>query len=221
MRKVLFISVVFYAITALVYFLCAGRADLPIAWCYFLLGACLGLGTVVIAESKSPGFAQERLRPAAGEQDRVFKPVGTICSFAVLVIAGLDVGRFHWMPAVSWQLQLAAVTFDLFALALVCWAMLVNSYFSSAVRLQPDRGQVLVHTGPYAMVRHPGYTGGLLYIALNGLALGSWWAGLAALPMIYLTLRRTAIEDAMLQSGLAGYTEYSRQVPNRLLPRIW
>src|SRR5579863_7752368 len=118
MRKVLFVSIVFYAITALVYFLSVGQADLPIAWCYFLLSACLGLGTVVIAESKSPGFAQERLRPAAGEQDRVFKPMGTICSFAVLVIAGLDVGRFHWTPAVNWQLQLAAVTFDLLALAL-------------------------------------------------------------------------------------------------------
>ncbi len=221
MRKVLLVSIIFYASTALVYFLCAGRVDFPIAWCYFLLSASLGLGTVAIAESKSPGFAQERLRPAPGEQDRVFKPVGTICSFAVLVIAGLDAGRLHWTPAVSWQLQLAALILDMLGLVLVCWAMLVNSYFSSAVRLQPDRGQVLVRSGPYAVVRHPGYTGGLLYIALNGLALGSWWAGIAAIPMIVLIIRRTALEDALLRAGLAGYADYSRGVPYRLLPRIW
>jgi protein-S-isoprenylcysteine O-methyltransferase Ste14 len=221
MRKVLIVSIIFYAITALVYFLCAGRLDLPLAWCYFLVTASLGLCTVAIAESKSTGFAQERLRPAPGEQDRVFKPVGTICTFAVLVIAGLDVCRFHWAPAVTWQLQLAALILAVGGLVLVCWAMLVNSFFSSAVRLQPDRGQVLVRSGPYAIVRHPGYAGGILYIALSGLALGSWWAGIAALPIIYLTLRRTVLEDAMLQSGLAGYAEYSRQVPDRLLPRIW
>ena len=221
MRKVITVSIIFYLLTALLYFFCAGRLDLPFAWCYFLLNAILGIGTVIITDSKSPGFAQERLRPAAGEQDRIFKPVGTICSLTVLVIAGLDVGRFHWAPAVGWPLQFAALLLDLLGLVLVCWSMLVNSFFSSAVRLQPDRGQTVVRTGPYAFVRHPGYVGGIVYLALNGLALGSWWAGIAAIPMIILTVRRTALEDAMLQACLPGYADYSEEVPYRLLPGVW
>jgi protein-S-isoprenylcysteine O-methyltransferase Ste14 len=221
MRKTIVVSILFYSLSALVYFGAAGRVDLPFAWAYFLLNAFLGLGTVAIAEARSPGFAQERLRPAPGEQDRLFKPVGTVCSTAVLVIAAVDVGRFHWAPVVGWRLQLAAFLLDLLGLVLVCWCMLVNSFFSSAVRLQPDRAQIVVSSGPYGLVRHPGYTGGILYLAMNGLALGSWWAGLASMPMLILTIRRTLMEDAMLQTGLAGYSEYSKRVPYRLFPGIW
>jgi len=221
MRKVVVVTLVFYSATAALYFLCAGRFDLPFAWCYFVCNAVLGLGTVAIGDARSPGFAQERMKPAPGEHDRLFKPAGMVCLFAVLVIAGIDVGRFHWRPAVGWRLQLLALVLDLTGLLVVCWAMVVNAYFSSAVRLQPDRGQVLVRSGPYAIVRHPGYTGGILYLVLNGLVLGSWWAGIAGIPMIVLTLRRTMIEDRMLLDGLAGYPEYSKEVRFRLLPGIW
>jgi protein-S-isoprenylcysteine O-methyltransferase Ste14 len=221
MRKVVIVSVLFYTFTAALYFLSAGRMDLPFAWIYFVCNAALGLGTVAIADARSPGFAQERLKPAAGEQDRVFKPVGTICSFAVLILAGLDAGRLHWKPEVEWRTQLAGLVLDLAALLLVCRAMVENAYFSSAVRLQPDRAQVVVKSGPYVIVRHPGYTGGILYLALNALALGSWWAGLAGIPMVILTLRRTALEDAMLQKGLPGYAEYAQAVRYRLVPGVW
>ncbi len=221
MRKTIAVSIIFYSLSAAVYFLAASRWDLPFGWAYFALNAVLGLGTVAIADAKSPGFAQERLRPAPGEKDRIFKPVGTLSSTALLVIAGLDAGRFHWAPFVGFRLQLAAFLLDLAGLLLVCWSMIVNVYFSSAVRLQPERGQVLVKSGPYAIVRHPGYTGGLLYLAMNGLALGSWWARWAEVPMLFLTIRRTVMEDGMLQSGLAGYAEYSGQVRYRLFPGIW
>jgi protein-S-isoprenylcysteine O-methyltransferase Ste14 len=221
MRKTIVVSVVFYSLSAAVYFLAAGRGDLPFGWLYFALNAIIGIGTVAIADAKTPGFAEERLRPAPGEKDRLFKPLGTLSSIGLLVIAGLDVGRFHWAPSVGWRLQLAAFLLDMVGLLLVCWSMLVNSFFSSAVRLQPERAQVVVKSGPYAIVRHPGYAGGLLYLALNGLALGSWWAGLAVAPMLFLTIRRTLMEDAMLQSGLAGYSDYSREVRYRLLPGIW
>lgn len=221
MRKTIIVSVLFYSFSALAYFLPAGRLDLPFAWCYFVANAVLGLWTVAIADARNPGFAEERLRPAPGERDRLFKPVGTVCSLILLVLSGLDVGRFHWAPVVGWRLQLTALLLDLLGLGLVCWSMLANSFFSSAVRLQPDRSQVLVTSGPYRIVRHPGYTGGLLYLALNGLALGSWWAGIAAIPMLVLTIRRTLLEDAMLQAGLVGYPEYSNQVPYRLIPGIW
>lgn len=221
MRKVVVVTLVFYSAMAALYFFCAGRADLPFAWCFFTLHMVFGLGTVMVADRQSPGFAQERLKPAGGEQDRVFKPVASVCSLAVLVIAGLDVGRLHWWPAVGWRVQLAGFLLDFGGFLMVCGAMLNNAYFSSAVRLQPDRAQVVVRTGLYSIVRHPGYTGGILYLALNGLALGSWWAGIAAIPMVMLTLRRTVLEDKMLQAGLAGYAEYAKDVRFRLVPGIW
>jgi|GEM_PF-2575150 hypothetical protein len=129
MPKVVMVSIVFYAFSALVYFPSAGRCDLPLAWCYFALNAVLGIGTVAIGDVRSPGFASERLKPAPGEQDRVFKPAGTLCSFTVPVLAGLVAGRFHWQPVVSWRLQFVALAIDLLGLLLICWAMLTNAFF--------------------------------------------------------------------------------------------
>jgi protein-S-isoprenylcysteine O-methyltransferase Ste14 len=95
-------------------------------------------------------------------------------------------------------------------------------FFSSVVRIQTDRGQQVVTTGPYAFVRHPGYTAGILIIAASGPALGSWVA--AALVVIFslpFLLYRTITEDRILQVKLAGYSEYAARVRWRLLPGIW
>jgi len=102
------------------------------------------------------------------------------------------------------------------------WVTLTNRFFSSAVRLQTDRGQVVVDSGPYRLVRHPGYAGAIPYLAFGGLALGSWLATLiAGVSMIVILLRRTLLEDKMLREGLAGYKEHAARVKYRLAPGIW
>ncbi|MGY3611547.1 methyltransferase family protein, partial [Bradyrhizobium sp. Lot11] len=93
--------------------------------------------------------------------------------------------------------------------ALALWAMRVNRFFSSVIRIQADRGQYVVSTGPYAFVRHPGYTAGFLIIAASGPALGSWLA--AALVVLFslpFLLYRTITEDRILRAELAGYSDY-------------
>jgi protein-S-isoprenylcysteine O-methyltransferase Ste14 len=105
---------------------------------------------------------------------------------------------------------------------LALWAMHVNRFFSSVVRIQTDRGQHVVTTGPYAFVRHPGYTAGILIIAASGPALGSWLA--AALVVIFslpFLLHRAITEDRILQVELAGYSDYAARVRWRLLPGLW
>ena len=90
------------------------------------------------------------------------------------------------------------------------------------VRIQTDRGQHVVTTGPYAFVRHPGYAAGILIIAASGPALGSWLA--AALVVIFMLpflLHRTITEDRILQVELAGYSDYAARVRWRLVPGIW
>jgi protein-S-isoprenylcysteine O-methyltransferase Ste14 len=88
--------------------------------------------------------------------------------------------------------------------------MRVNRFFSSVIRIQTDRGQHVVNAGPYAFVRHPGYTAGILIIAASGPALGSWIA--AALVVIFslpFLLYRAITEDRILQAELAGYSDYA------------
>jgi protein-S-isoprenylcysteine O-methyltransferase Ste14 len=106
-------------------------------------------------------------------------------------------------------------------MGITTWAMLVNRFFSRAVRLQPDRGQQVVTSGPYRLVRHPGYSGGLLLLLSGGFALGSWIAMVPILLMLPLMVRRTLIEERMLANALPGYTEYMRQVRFRIIPGVW
>ena len=99
--------------------------------------------------------------------------------------------------------------------------MLVNRFFSRAVRLQPDRGQQVVASGPYRLVRHPGYSGGLLLLLSAGFSLGSWIAMVPTLLMVLLMVRRTLNEERMLARALPGYADYMRQVRSRIVPGVW
>src|SRR5271166_3218633 len=117
---------------------------------------------------------------------------------------GFDVGRLHWSATVPFPLQILGLIGFAMGMGLTTWAMLVNRFFSSAVRLQPDRGQQVVSSGPYRLVRHPGYSGGLLLLLSIGLALGSWIAIVPMLLIVPFMVRGTLIEERMLSSALPG-----------------
>ena len=140
--------------------------------------------------------------------------------FTHWIVAGLDRGRFHWSDSVPRWLQGVCLFMVAVGYALALWAMRVNRFFSSVIRIQTDRGQHVVTTGPYAFVRHPGYTAGILIIAASGPALGSWLA--AALVVIFslpFLLYRAITEDRILQVELAGYSDYARAGPMAARPR--
>jgi protein-S-isoprenylcysteine O-methyltransferase Ste14 len=118
-------------------------------------------------------------------------------------------------------LRFAALAALALGLALMLWAMHVNPFFSSAMRIQKERGQHVVEAGPYRWVRHPGYAGGIPAMAASGLVLSSWLAaGFGILGALWL-LRRTIVEDRMLRAELPGYADYARRVPSRLVPGLW
>lgn len=137
------------------------------------------------------------------------------------MIAGLDTGRFHWSHHFPASLQFFGLLLAAGGFWFALWAMLENSFFSSAVRLQSDRGQAVVTSGPYRFIRHPGYAGTSLFMVGSGLSLGSWWALLPITLILALILRRTILEDAMLMRGLAGYGDYGKAVAFRLIPGLW
>ena len=119
------------------------------------------------------------------------------------------------------SLRLIGLAVFVLAQGVILWAMHVNRFFSSVVRIQTERGHHVVTRGPYRWVRHPGYAAGLLMILASGLGLGSWLATLIALVGVPLLLVRTLNEEAVLQRDLPGYADYARQVRFRLLPFVW
>jgi protein-S-isoprenylcysteine O-methyltransferase Ste14 len=140
--------------------------------------------------------------------------------YAILPVAALDDGRFHWLPLPWWVCGVGYLLF--FAgLAIVTRAEAVNKFFEVTVRIQTDRGQTVIDTGPYAIVRHPGYASALLLFPGTALCMGSVWALIPAGISAALLILRTHWEDQMLQAELAGYKEYTQRVRYRLIPGIW
>jgi protein-S-isoprenylcysteine O-methyltransferase Ste14 len=139
---------------------------------------------------------------------------------AMFPIAGLDDGRFHWSSVPLW---LTAAGYLLFLLGMVgnVWVMSVNKFAEPGVRIQTERGQTVVDTGPYAIVRHPLYTTAFFLCGGMPLALGSFWALVPAAIAVLVLIVRTALEDRMLQNELDGYKEYARCVRYRLIPGVW
>jgi protein-S-isoprenylcysteine O-methyltransferase Ste14 len=99
--------------------------------------------------------------------------------------------------------------------------MLANRFFAATVRIQSDRGHVVVDRGPYRRVRHPGYTGAALFTLATPLALGSWAALYPALFLVAVLVIRIVLEERTLRAELAGYREYASRVRWRLLPGVW
>jgi protein-S-isoprenylcysteine O-methyltransferase Ste14 len=96
-----------------------------------------------------------------------------------------------------------------------------NRFFSSVVRVQSDRGHRVIDTGPYAVVRHPGYAGLLLGMPLSGVALGSWVGAALGAVLSLLILRRVVFEDGFLRKNLNGYARYADRVRYRVIPHVW
>jgi protein-S-isoprenylcysteine O-methyltransferase Ste14 len=211
-------SALFVIGAAAALFATAGTVAIASFWAYL---AILAVVMIVSFAALDPDLLRERMRPG-GEKPPLALRVFSLVLFMHWIVAGLDRGRFHWSDEVPGWLQGMCLFTVAAGYALALWAMRVNRFFSSVVRIQADRGQHVVTAGPYAFVRHPGYTAGILIIVASGPALGSWLA--AALVVIFsmpFLLYRAITEDRILQVELAGYSDYAARVRWRLVPGIW
>jgi protein-S-isoprenylcysteine O-methyltransferase Ste14 len=108
-----------------------------------------------------------------------------------------------------------------FGYAFASWALIENRFFTSLVRIQKDREHVVCDSGPYRIVRHPGYAGNILALPGIVLALGSMWTLIPVVIAIIIAVIRTELEDRTLQEELKGYKEYVQRVRYRLIPGIY
>src|SRR5262249_35846992 len=147
-------GIAFLALLGLLLFGCAGRWDLPLYWAYLGIWTAGMLGAALVAD---PTLMQERLRPGPGGKDYLTLVVVTPLWLGQHALAGLDVGRFHWSDSVPTVVQVIGLLATAAGFAVMEWAVAVNRFFSSVIRIQTDRGHHLVTGGPYRYVRHPAY----------------------------------------------------------------
>ena len=96
-----------------------------------------------------------------------------------------------------------------------------NSFLSPVVRVQEERGQTVISTGPYHYVRHPMYAAFILFVLGTTLLLGSWYGLVLGLLLVIGVARRAVMEEHTLRQELAGYDEYMTQVKYRLILGVW
>jgi protein-S-isoprenylcysteine O-methyltransferase Ste14 len=139
---------------------------------------------------------------------------------AIPIVAALDDGRYRWSHVPLWGCLLGYALMSIGLVGLT-WAESVNKFFEPSVRIQTDRGHRVIDTGPYAIVRHPGYALGYPLMLGMPLALGSLWALIPAVLFGLYLIVRTILEDRTLQNELLGYKEYAQRVRYRLVPGLW
>jgi protein-S-isoprenylcysteine O-methyltransferase Ste14 len=164
--------------------------------------------------------ARSRFQPGTERWDLVLLWLMLPAMVAEIPLATLDSGRMGW-SAVPLSIVIGGYILVGAGTLLGTWAQAVNRFFEPGVRLQKERGQQVISSGPYALVRHPGYVGAVMIFAGLALALASWWALVPAAWASAVLILRTICEDSLLRAGLDGYAVYARRVRFRLLPGIW
>lgn len=171
---------------------------------------------------RNPEVINQRAR-IQGEMEGWDKLISSIYApmpFVMLILAGLDGGRYGWSEFPRWASIFGFLLYGS-SLTTMYWAMSVNRFFETTVRIQEERGHKTVTAGPYRFVRHPGYSSMILMYTGAALALGSWWALIPCAAIAALITLRTRREDQTLLEELEGYPKYAKQVCYRLLPGVW
>jgi protein-S-isoprenylcysteine O-methyltransferase Ste14 len=195
----------------------AGRVDWWPAWAALAVMLAWMMATAIVIFRLNTDLLAERLGPR--KDTAIVSSLGLI-TLVRYIIAGLD-QRFGWTGGFPFVAQIVALIVCFLGYALFVWATASNAYFSQIIRIQSERGHVVVTGGPYHHVGHPAYLGAILYELTVPVLLASWWALLVSGLSAILLILRTALEDHTLQTELTGYADYTRRVRYRLLPGIW
>ena len=191
------------------------------AWVYLAIFAGASALITAYLWKHDPKLLERRVHAGpAEEKEKSQKWIQTLASIAFLgemALPGLD-HRFGWSH-VSLAFTIAGEILVLLGFFVVFLVFRENSFTSATI--QVEAGQKVVSTGPYAIVRHPMYTGALIMLLGTPIALGSWWGMLMVFPMVAVLVLRILDEEKFLARGLPGYTDYCRRVKFRLAPLIW
>jgi protein-S-isoprenylcysteine O-methyltransferase Ste14 len=213
-----------FVVFALVLFLAAGTIFWPEGWAFLILFFSFTLAISLWLLRHNPGLLTERMtgigKPDQKTWDKVFFAVANVIFLAWLLLMPLDAVRFHWSQ-VPLFLQMLGALLLLCSFYFFFLTFRENTYLSPAVRIQTEREQTVVSTGPYQYVRHPMYATAIIFLLGVTLLLGSWYGLLLELILVIAIAFRAVQEEHTLQTELSGYNEYMTQVKYRFVPYIW
>ncbi len=221
MIRALVVTLFIFALLSACLLGAAGQFSWPMAWAVLVIYILSKAAAFVFMD---PETMRERAAPGQGVDriDAVIAAFGYLGLYpGSFVVAGLDAVRFGPAITIPASIQVIALIIFAFGYGFGTWAACANPFFSTFVRIQEDRDHSVVSSGPYGLIRHPGYAGVLLAHLALPFALGSIWALAPAIIGTIFFVGRTWREDRTLRERLDGYGAYQERVRWRLLPGIW
>lgn len=210
-----------FLVMALALFVPAGTAAWFAAWLYLILFSIYSMTITLWLLRHDPGLLEERMgsRPQKA-WDKMFIAVLFVVFLVWLGLMPLDAVRFHWSRMAAWLQVVGAIVLSS-SYYIFYLTFRENPYLSGVVRIQKDRGQTVVSTGPYSHVRHPMYVGAFLYFLGTALFLGSWYGVLFGPLFAGMLAARAVLEERLLREQLKGYDAYMARVKYRFIPHVW
>lgn len=205
-------------------FVSAGTINWTGAWIFlietFVVSIVLGLWLA----RHDPELLKERLRSpiqkGQSNQDKIVTGLIVLLYLGWFAFMGFDAVRFKWSSVPAW-LQGPGALGVLLACYIAYLTLRENTFAVPVVKIQKERAQTVISTGPYSYVRHPMYAGMIFYLFCAPLLFGSWWGLLWGCVLLGLFAIRIQIEEETLRKELQGYNEYAARVRYRLIPRVW
>jgi protein-S-isoprenylcysteine O-methyltransferase Ste14 len=202
-------------------FIPAGTLNYRQAWFFLGVFFIAVLMITIYLIKKDPQLLERRIKAGSGAETRrsqkIIQFLAAIAFIAIFILCALD-HRFAW-SVLPYYVIVAGDFLVALGLLTVFFVFRENSYASATIEIADE--QRLITTGPYAIVRHPMYSGAFVMLAGVPPALGSWWGLLAVIPIMLVIIWRLIDEEKFLQINLAGYSAYLSDVKYRLLPFIW
>lgn len=205
------------------FFATAGTLAWVEAWAYLAVQFASSLTMTAWMVRHDPALLESRMtffKHDMQPRDRLFMGVFVLLFIPFLLLPGLDAVRYGWSEVPIW-LEAVGLAGVAGSMLLILKVMQVNSFASPTIEVQKERGHRVIDTGPYALVRHPMYSGFTFYMACVSLALGSWWTLLVGVLIAVLFLLRIPMEEQTLRTELDGYADYCNRVHFRLIPGVW
>jgi protein-S-isoprenylcysteine O-methyltransferase Ste14 len=223
LRRVVIQTVIWFGLQAAVLLGSAGDWTWPQGWTYLGEVLALSLATTIGLMINDPELLKARLSSPLKRNQRPRDLAVIVLFFAAyvgwFVLIGLD-HRFFWSGAPLIVQILGAALIGL-GMMLVWETFRANTFAATQVRVQAERAQTVVDSGPYRYIRHPMYAGMVLFVIGTPLMLGSLWGLAATLVLFVLLALRTLGEEQVLKTELAGYADYMTRTPWRIVPGVW
>jgi protein-S-isoprenylcysteine O-methyltransferase Ste14 len=194
---------------------------------YFFLAyyACITIPYGIFSAIYYPKGMEARMvvsSPQQSVKDKIIMAAIVLIFILGILLIPIDLFYLSIIEKASFTFQLLGLIIFTAGFLIIGKAQNQNDFIEPVVEIQKDRGHVVIDSGLYEYVRHPMYTGFILFFAGMALWHGSIFVTLLVSVSLFLALAyRIRSEEEVLEKDLEGYLEYKKKVKSKIFPKLF